>query len=367
MARAVKGASRVASSVASHGAILLVAGCVVTGKPLLPVASDRYETCTEPKFVEAIASVRGLLDQRKEAEALPWLRQAVEAGPDHVPTHRLYQDTANKLGGEAAAAMRQYYAALPDRPQSPVVPYCRARLAEDDHTRLGLLRTAIERDPSFYFAHLATARINRELGRFDLAHEAMERALVARPRHLESNLEMALVLTDLGRYGQAQPYYANYVAARPEDRLVAKTYAQLLLYRLDRVAQAEPILKRLQDENREDSDVVMDLAAIAWRQDRFDDAIAGYHEVLRLDPTRTRAALNLGNLYYERGRAATGEARAAVWRKAHKAYEYCVAANRGEGLHDTLDAMFALPYRMDVIAKEIGAGDSAPPAPGTNF
>jgi tetratricopeptide (TPR) repeat protein len=256
---------------------------------------------------------------------------------------------------------------MADRPKSPVVPFCRARLAEDDHTRLGLLRTAIERDPSFYFGHLATARINRELGRLDMALEAMERALVTRPRHLESNLEMGLLLTDLGRYGQAQPYLQNYVTARPEDRLVAKAYAQLLLYRLDRVRQAEPILRRLQEENREDPDVAMDLAAIAWRQGRFDEPIAGYHEVLRLDATRTRAALNLGNLYYERGRASTGEARSAAWHKARKAYEFCVAANRGEGLHDTLDIMFALPYRMDLITEEIGPDDGAPPAPGGNF
>ncbi|MEZ5964930.1 MAG: tetratricopeptide repeat protein [Planctomycetota bacterium] len=342
-------------------------GCVVTGKPNLPAASDRYEACTDPAFVEAVGKARALLDERKEADALPWLQKAAAAGLDHVPTQRLYQETALKLGGEAEAQMRAFYADMPDRPRSPVVPFCRARLAEDDHTRLGLLSEALARDPSFYFAHLATARINHDLGRLDLALEAMERALAARPRHLESNLEMALVLIDLGRFAQAEPYLGNYVAARPEDRLAAKTYAQLLLYRLDRVRQAAPVLERLQRENAEDPDVIMDLAAIAWRQGRFDDAVAGYHEVLRLDATMTRAALNLGNLYWERGRSSDGEARAAAWRKALKAYEYCVAANRGEGLHDTLDIMFALPYRMDLIAQAIGPSDMASPSPGVNF
>lgn len=349
------------------GVVALAAACMVTGKPLLPAASDRYETCTVPDFVAAVERARALLDERREVEALPWLQRAVEAGPDHVPTHRLYQETALKLGGEAEAAMRRFYAEMPDRPKSPVVPYCRARLAEDDHTRLALLRDAIDRDPSFYFAHLATARINHDLGRLDVAHDAMERALAARPKHLESNLEMALVLIDLGRFAAAEPYLANYVTARPEDRLAAKTYAQLLLYRLDRVRQAEPILQRLQAENTEDPDVLMDLAAIAWRQGRFADAVAGYHEVLRLDATATRAALNLGNLYWERGQASEGGERSQAWEKARKAYEFCIAANRSEGLHDTLDIMFALPYRLDLIAQAIGPGDGAAPSAGVNF
>ena len=349
------------------GVLLGAAACIGPGKPLLPTASDRYETCTLEAFVQAKLRARQLLDERNEAAALPFLQQALAAGPDHVPTHQLYQQTADKLGGEARVAMRAFYAALPDRPSSPVLPYCRARLAEDDHTRLALLRAALERDPSFYFGHLAVARVNRDLGRLDVAQQALEKALAARPRHLESNLEMAQVLVDLGRFGEAEPYFSNYVAARPEDRLAAKTYAQLLLYRINRVRQAVPVLERLHQENREDPDVIMDLAAVAWRQDRFDDAIAHYHEVLRLDPTVTRAALNLGNLYYELGKGAEGEARAVVWRKARKAYQFYVAANRGEGLHDTLDAMFAVPYRLDAVAAGAGADDGAAPTPGQNF
>lgn len=341
--------------------------CVGPGKPVLPAASNRYETCTEAAFEPARARALELLDARKEAAALPLLLVALAACPDHVPTHQLYQETADKLGGEAAAAMRAYYAALPDRPASPVVPWCRARLAEDDHSRLALLREALARDPSFYFAHLAMARIHRDLGRLDVAQQALEKALVARPRHLESNLEMAQVLIDLGRPGEAEPYFANYIAGRPDDRLANKAYAQLMLYRLHRVRQVAPLLERLHEENREDPDVIMDLAAVAWHQDRFDESITLYHEVLRLDPTAVRAALNLGNLYYERGLVAAGDVRATAWRKARKAYQFYLAANRSAGLHDTLDAMFAVPYRIDAIAGAAGPDDGAAPVPGGNF
>jgi len=348
------------------GAALVLAGCVSPGGPILPTASGRYETATDPAFLDAVERARVLLDRRDERAALPCLQEALAAAPDHVPTHILYQDTALKLGGDDEAAMRAWYAALPDRPGSPVPLYCRARLAADDHTRLALLEEALARDPSFYFAHLAVARIQRALGRLDAAQEALERALVAQPHHLESNLEMAQVLIDRGRYAQAEPYFANYVAARPDDRLAAKAYAQLLLYRLHRVRQAQPVLERLRSENPEDPDVLMDLAAVAWEQDRFADAIAAYHEVLRLDATATRAALNLGNLHFERGQRNADE-RPAAWSMARKAYRFYLSAARGAGLHDHLDALFAVPYRLELIAAEIGPDDGTPPAPGQNF
>jgi Flp pilus assembly protein TadD len=157
------------------------------------------------------------------------------------------------------------------------------------------------------------------------------------------------------------------VAARPDDRLATKTYVQLLLYHLDRLRQAEPLLARLKAENPEDPDVLMDLAALAWRQGRLADAVTAYHEVLRLDATATRAALNLGNLHFERGQRASGAERSTAWQMARKAYQFYLIAARSEGLHDRLDAEFAVPYRMDLIARAIGVDDGTPPVPGQNF
>ncbi len=360
--------ARLAALVAALGG----AGCTGTGTgagnsaPLLVPATDRYETCSVPAFVEAMQRAQALVGERQNSAALEWLQRAVVAGPDHVPTHLLYIDTAEAVGGAAAASSRAFYVQADDRPGSPVLPFCRARLAEDDHTRLTLLDEALKRDPSFYFGHLAHARVHRGLGRLDVAQQSLAKALAARPRHLESNLEMALVLAELGKYVQAEPYFATYVAARPEDRLVAKTYAQVLLYRLNKPREAGVVLRRLTQDAPKDADIAMDLAALAWREGRTDAAIQGYHQVLQLDRGATRAALNLGNLYFEVGQKQDGAARAQSWGRARKAYQFFLKAPRTAGLHDHLDEMFTVPYRLDLIGGAV-ADDGAAPTPGANF
>lgn len=351
---------------------LLALGCTGTGTGLsvppsdLKPATDRYETCTDPQFVAAVQRAQALLGQRQNDAALDALQAAVKVGVDHVPTHLLYIETAEALGGAGLAGVKAFYAQVPDRANSPVPPFCKARLAEDDHTRLTLLDEALRRDPSFYFGHLAQARINRAIGRLDVAQQALVKALAARPRHLDSTLEMGAVLVELGKYAQAEPYFAGYVAARPDDRLAAKTHAQLLLYRLNKPREASAVLQRLAQEAPRDADVAMDLAALAWREGRAEDAIKGYHRVLELDPGATRAALNLGNLYFELGERAQGEAKLSAWARARKAYQFFLKAPRTAGLHDALDETFSVPYRLELLAAKLPVDDAAP-TPGANF
>jgi tetratricopeptide (TPR) repeat protein len=333
---------------------------------LLP-AGEKYERSEDPEFGRVYEHALALLDQRREADALVPLRAAVEIGTDNVLAHERYQDAALAVGGEGAAAMRAFYAGMADRPGSPVPPYCRARLVEDDYSRLALYDECLRRDPSFYFAYLARARVHRELGRVDAALRDLELALAARPAHPESNLEMAGVLMDIGRFEEAEPYLSNYVGSRPADRVAAKTLAQLLLYRVGKVDAADRLLQRLQSEDAEDASVLMDLAAVAWRRGDYNASIAGYHRVLDLDRTRTRAALNLGNLYFELAQRERGEARDAQLHRARKAYRFFLEADRLEGVHDALDAKFTVPYRVDEIRAVIGADDAEPPAPGKNF
>ena len=355
-----------ARSLAALLSVVAVA-CLGPGRPMLLPAGEKYERTESPEFASAYTQALALLDQRREVDALAALRRAVELGPNNVVAHERYQDTALAVGGESAAGMRAFYAALPDRADSPVPPYCRARLVDDDYSRLALYDECLRRDPSFYFAYLARARVNRELGRVDPAHRDLELALAARPGHPECNLEMAGVLMDIGRFEEAEPYLSNYVGARPADRVAAKTLAQLLLYRVGKIDAADRLLQSLQSEDAEDATVRMDLAAVAWRRGDHAAAIAGYQRVLELDRTRTRAALNLGNLYFELAQHEQGEARVAQLRRARKAYRFFLDADRADGLHDELDARFTVPYRVEEIQTAIGADDDDPPAPGKNF
>jgi Tfp pilus assembly protein PilF len=263
--------------------------------------------------------------------------------------------------------MRAYYRDLPDRGDSPIVPYCRARLADDEHTRFALLEQAIDRDRSFYYGHLAKARLNRGLGYLDKAQASLASALAAKPESPECNLEMAEVLRELGQYAAAEPYYSNYLSARPDDRHVGKVFAQLLIYHLGRAAQARALLEPYLRKDPEDTAVLMDLAAVDWLVGDEGAAIARYHKVLELDRGIARAALNLANLYYESVAEAEPKRRDEAWARARKAFLYYRGLARTHDVHDMIDLHLAVPFRLHAIEAALGPDDGAPPQPGHNF
>ena len=146
---------------------VVTAGCSTLPKGLPPRATDRYEVCDESAGRAALDAARDAIARGSYDRAVPHLREALAACPDHVRTHLLYVDTAAdadrllvEQGGEPrfVAEMRAYYEEHRDG-QSPVWPYLQARLATHDYWRLELLDEAIERDPSFYWAYLSRGRI----------------------------------------------------------------------------------------------------------------------------------------------------------------------------------------------------------------
>lgn len=337
-------------------------GCRSTTEVLPGRASEAYDTCAEPSARAALERANAALATGGgEADAVPWLREVVAACPDLVTAHLSYQDAAQRLGGEAAAAMRRYYDTLPDRP-SPVVPYVKARLLEDGDVRLRLLEEAVRREPSFYYGHLAIAGLYR---RFDRPEEALPRlraALAARPGFAEASMEAAEVLAALDRPEEAKPHYVNYLRSRPADRAARRAYAHLLVYRLRQPRQAQEILEPLVDEDPQDVVALMDLAAVAWMSGRGDQAARLYRRVLELDPSRARAALNLGNLWFDIGheRGADESAPREAWRRARLAYRFWLNLGQPEGAHDLVDYHLAVPCRMKQIAELLGPEPQAP-------
>ena len=98
----------------------------------------------------------------------------------------------------------------------------------------------------------------------------------------------------------------------------------------------------------------MDQAAGAWLLGQVRQSIDLYHRVLELDPSRARAVLNLGNLYYDVLGGGTEEGRREFWPKARSAYRYYLQMNQAEGLYDLFDQKFAVPYRLKEIAVLLG-------------
>jgi tetratricopeptide (TPR) repeat protein len=357
--------------------LTIIAGTVACEVPenRPPRATDLHERCDDADGKKALEAAREAIARGDHEAALPYLQQALAACPENVRTHLLYVETAEHAAAESIAAgtsratdtgplaeVRRFYAESDDG-RSPVWPYMQARLASHDAAREELLHVALARDPSFYWAYLSWARILRFHRRIAKALDALDNALIAWPDFAEARLERAEVLVELGRYEEAKLEYANYVRQRPGDRAVLREYARLLIYELGETQPADRIVQKMLEDDPDDTDALMNLAALDWRGGRAELAAEHYHRVLELDPTQARAVLNLGNLYYQRATSADDDAEAReLWRRAREAYLYFLSMQRTDDRYDVWDYYLTVPLRLRQIETVLGARDGRPPS-----
>src|SRR5262245_48527369 len=137
-------------------------------------AQERYERCSDPEGQRAYDAAVKKIGEREPLQALPLLREALARCPDFLRAHLLYQDTTLELtrSPEAelrVAEMRAWYASLPERAGSAVVPYLKARLLDDPSEQLATLEELLRKEPRFAPAHVSVGRIWRGAGNLDKA------------------------------------------------------------------------------------------------------------------------------------------------------------------------------------------------------
>lgn len=334
-----------------------------TVAPASPEEQDprRYETAEDPEGRAAYDQAVAKLQAGDDAGALPLLRQAVERCPDHVPAMAHFQDASRRLGGEAERAMRDYYAALPERRDSPVPAFAKARLVESNFARKGAVDELLRRHPRFAWAHLAAGRLSRGIGRLQDASDSFARAIAVHPRLLAAHVELAECLAELGRSAEAKVAYENYLRAAPNDRATVRAYVQLALYRLGDAGAARPWIERLLTEDPLDDSVRMDMAACDWRSGQLDQAVAGYLEVLQRRPDNARAALNLGYLYFDALPRDEAQKR-QYWPKARAAFRLFTQVVRPVDGHDYFERSLAVPFRLKQIDELLGPAEAKEPS-----
>jgi tetratricopeptide (TPR) repeat protein len=323
-----------------------------------------YEKCQDEQGRAALDQARVLLQAGKDADALPLLRTVVARCPDLVRAHLLYQDAARRVGGAAEEEMRAFYAELPAG-TTPVAAYVKARLRDDSpFLQKEALDQILAKDPSFYWAHLSLGRLLRAHGKYMAAAESMRRALALHAGLLEARVELAETLVELGRYQEAAAHYAQYLAAQPNDLVVARSYAQLLVYRLARPDEALTWIERLLQRDPDDASALMDRAAALWRKDRNQakEALALYLRVLQQKPDNARALLDIGYLYYDVLADNDEALRRRYWPKARTAFELYLRCARSEEMLDYLEEHLAVPCRLKTIADAGIPDDAEPPA-----
>lgn len=337
---------------------MIAAGCR-TGpvRSLDAVDPKVYATCQDADGEAAWQRAKAALARGDDAAAVPDLRACAERCPRLVRAHRAYQDAAQRLGGDAERAMVAFYLAEPTAGQASDAPlvraYLRARLADTSYAQSNALQAILQQDSSFAWAHLSLARVNRRQGRLLQAVDMFAAAIVNDPELHEARLERAQVLAELGREEEAAVDYRAYLRARPDDEAAMHAFVVLLLYRLERVDEALSLLDRLEQGHPGSPTLRMDRAAALWRARQLREAVEMYLGVLADEPSRARAALNIGYLYYE-VLARDDASRRRFWPAARAAFRlYLERAQPTDG-HEQFERTLAVPYRLEVIAELLG-------------
>lgn len=345
--------------------VALLAACQ-TGSSVVSATDPRvYSRLDDPQGSAAYEAAMSALARGEHAAALAGLRKTVELCPDHVRAHRLYQDVARQVGGEAAITMAAYYRQLPERQTvagpSPVPAYLRARLADTSYAQGNALGELLRRHPDFAWAHLSLGRVSRRQGRLLQALDSFGSATAIDAALPEPRLERAQVLAELGRYEEAARDYEAYLRISADDEAAIRAYLDLLLYRLRRNDRALELLAPMLAAAPKDIELRMQHAAATWFAGRPRQALDAYLDILADQPEQARALFNVGLLYYEVLPRDEADRR-RLWPQAQIAFQKFLACDEPQDGHEQFERSVGVPYRLALIAELVGpAPDVEPP------
>jgi tetratricopeptide (TPR) repeat protein len=123
-----------------------------------------------------------------------------------------------------------------------------------------------------------------------------------RPSRAEYYLQLGDALRNAGRFAEAVPVYQEALRREPESIAAAERLA-LGLSDLKQYSQAEAILKRLPA----DAAIWTRLGAVYLRERKTPDAIAAFEKAIQLDPDAAEAHNSLGATLFQAGDSARAE------------------------------------------------------------
>jgi tetratricopeptide (TPR) repeat protein len=162
----------------------------------------------------------------------------------------------------------------------------------------GHLEQVVARGGTFADVHHMLGVCYHQLGEFDSAQRAFERALEINPAYVEASLNLAILCNDLGQYDKAQRVYAN-ALERARDGARSKP-------------GDEPPLEPVASGKIANLHAAVGDAYVAARRSR--DAAVEYRRALELAPAYVDLRLKLASALREAGdlEGATAELRRAV-------------------------------------------------------
>ena len=272
----------------------------------------------------------------------------LQQDPNNADAHSLMANVAEARGryDEATSEITKAISLKPDNPAF----YLMRGVFESHGGRLeaaeGSYQKAIELDPKSSDAFLALGEIYERQERWDDAEKALQRQIDVEPKSVSPRLELAKLYFSQQRKEAAEqvllqaqkdlpdnpeayrllPEFYNTIGANdkalsafdilhkqhPKDLTIATEYAGLL-FRMDRVDQANGINEQVLAQSRRDADALTLKGQILTRQGKSDAAISILRAVVSDVPTNALAHYALGSAL-----STAGDQNAAKdeWRRA---------------------------------------------------
>lgn len=227
---------------------------------------------------------RGWLD-----ESIKEFQKAIELDPESAHAHDNIA-TVYAEKGMLREALREYLLAIELEPQSPTAHYNLACFLATHAYDLSIreYREVIELEWDYPDVHLNLGLTLAERGNFVEALREYEVALDQNARDSVARHEMATVLMDMGRYGEAIPHLREVVKAEP-DNLDAHIDLGISYTSKGFYEEAEKALLRALELDEGDIMANYHLAALRSAQDRVDECLLALGKAAEVERERVRA------------------------------------------------------------------------------
>ncbi len=242
--------------------VLIALVSVIAGCAAIPVQPSRDAETSDPIIDDCFA----LVDQRRFSDALDICEMAVMNYPDNFIAHVSYARALAETG-QSDMAQEYYYRALEI---VPAVVSARMELgillkdSADYSNALEEFREVIERRPDFAAAYIQKAEIYRLQRNWTGAADFFGRAVEIQPEDETLRADYVQALSNAGQHSQARAAMNNASADFPDSINLALTFGVLL-----------------------------------QQQQRYQEAIAQYNRVLRIDPGNDSAQYNIALCHFQ--------------------------------------------------------------------
>jgi serine/threonine-protein kinase len=234
--------------------------------------------------------------------------------------------------------------------------------------RVALLERAVVRHPGDLWVNFALAGALRSL-RPSRPEEALRHYTAARALRPETAHDLADLLVEMGRGGEAEAIFRDLVERRPENPRHLTCFGKCLQER-GRTAEASTILSRaiasarvMIDRRPGDGEAHYNLGNALGRRGEHAEAIAEYREAIRLKPDYAAPHYNLGNLLFDQKKfdAAIVEYREAIRLRPDFAGAYISLGNaldsRGEHAEAIAEYREAIRLKPDYALPHYNLGN----------